>query len=92
MFQRSDAELLAGPDAMREELRTVVLPPGAWAVGRTLGEVRERGAEVSFAALRRAGIVGRDPADGTRLREGDVLVVYGSPEALEHAEALLLAG
>ena len=92
VFQRSDAELLAGPDAMREELRTVVLPPGAWAVGRTLGEVRECGAEVSFAALRRAGIVGRDPADGARLREGDVLVVYGSPEALEHAEALLLAG
>ena len=46
----------------------------------------------AIPSLCRAGIVGRDPADGTRLREGDVLVVYGSPEALEHAQALLLAG
>ena len=25
-------------------------------------------------------------------REGDVVVIYGTPEALEHAEAVLLAG
>ena len=28
----------------------------------------------------------------TELREGDVVVIYGIPEALEHAEAVLLAG
>jgi CPA2 family monovalent cation:H+ antiporter-2 len=54
--------------------------------------VRQRGAEVTFAAVRREGIVGRDPDPTMQLREGDVLVIYGTPEALEHAEALLLAG
>jgi CPA2 family monovalent cation:H+ antiporter-2 len=75
-----------------ESLSSVVLLPASWAVGRTLDEVRERGAEVAFTALRRQGITGREPAGDTVLREGDIVVVYGMPEALEHAEAVLLAG
>lgn len=75
-----------------DALATVVLPPTAWAVGRSLGEVRERGAQVAFTALRRAGITGREPDAATVLREGDALVVYGSADALAHAEAVLLTG
>jgi CPA2 family monovalent cation:H+ antiporter-2 len=76
----------------REELHTVVLPPGAWSIGRTISEIRGRGAEVSFTAVRRDGIVGRDPDPEMTLREGDVVVLFGTPEAQEHAEAVLLAG
>jgi CPA2 family monovalent cation:H+ antiporter-2 len=75
-----------------EQLRSVVLPPGAWSVGRKLDEARRRGAEVAFAAVRRQGITGREPAGDTELREGDVVVIYGTPAALEHAETVLLAG
>jgi CPA2 family monovalent cation:H+ antiporter-2 len=75
-----------------ELLRSVVLPPRAWAVGRRLEEVRIHGAEVAFTAIRRQGITGREPAGDTELREGDVVVIYGLPAALEHAEAVLLAG
>jgi CPA2 family monovalent cation:H+ antiporter-2 len=92
IFRRADAELLDESHALREELRTIVLPPGAWSVGRTLKDVLARGAEVSFTAVRRGSIVGRDPEPETQLREGDVVVIYGTPEALEHAEAVLLAG
>ena len=76
----------------REELHTVVLPPGAWSVGRSISEVRDRGAQVSFTAVRRDGIVGRDPDPEMKLREGDVVILFGTPEAQEHAEAVLLAG
>jgi CPA2 family monovalent cation:H+ antiporter-2 len=76
----------------REELHTVVLPPGAWSIGRTIAEVRGRGAEVSFTAVRRDGIVGRDPDPEMTLREGDIVILFGTPEAQEHAEAVLLAG
>jgi CPA2 family monovalent cation:H+ antiporter-2 len=75
-----------------ELLRSIVLPPQAWAVGRHLEEVRSRGAEVAFTAIRRQGIVGREPAGDTELREGDVVIIYGLPAALEHAEAVLLTG
>jgi CPA2 family monovalent cation:H+ antiporter-2 len=79
-------------EGTEEGLSSIVLPPRAWAVGRTLAEVRGKGAEVAFTALRRQGITGREPVDDTVLKGGDVLVVYGTPVAIEHAEALLLAG
>jgi CPA2 family monovalent cation:H+ antiporter-2 len=81
-----------GEDAAEERLRSVVLPPGAWAVGRRLAEAQGQGLGVTFTALHRQGIVGRDPDGETLLREGDMVVLSGSPAALEHAEAVLLAG
>ena len=92
VFRLPQSELPDADETTGEELRTVVLPPGAWAVGQTLSEARDRGAAVKFSAIRREGIVGRDPAASTVLRDGDVVVIFGSPAALEHAEAILLAG
>jgi CPA2 family monovalent cation:H+ antiporter-2 len=74
------------------ELRSVVLPPQAWAVNRRLDEVRHRGADVRFTAVRRKGVTGRQPAGNMELRAGDIVVMYGTSAALEHAEAVLLAG
>lgn len=89
---RGERGLPGAEDEFSEELKSIVLPPGAWAIGRRIGEIKSRGAAVSFAAVRRAGIVGRDPGPETTLREGDVVVIYGTPEALEHAETVLLTG
>jgi CPA2 family monovalent cation:H+ antiporter-2 len=75
-----------------EEVKSVVLPPQAWGIGRTIDEARARGADVTFTAIRRQGILGREPRGDTRLRDGDIVVLYGPPEVLEHAEAILLAG
>jgi monovalent cation:H+ antiporter-2, CPA2 family len=92
VFRSDKAGLIDDSHALREELHTVVVPPGAWAVSRSIAEARQRGAEVSFSAVRRDGIVGRDPDPQMKLRAGDVVVLYGTPEALEHAEAVLLTG
>jgi CPA2 family monovalent cation:H+ antiporter-2 len=92
IFRRDDALPIDEDHAFREELKSVVVPPGAWAVGRSIDEVRRRGAAVAFTGVRRQGILGREPASDMQLREGDVVVIYGLPEALEHAEAVLLAG
>ncbi len=75
-----------------EEVRSVVLPPGAWSIGRPLDEVRAAGTDVTFTGLRRHGIFGREPPGATQLREGDIVIIRGTREALEHAEAVLLAG
>ncbi len=92
IFRHDGAQVVDDTHAFREELRSIVLPPQAWSIGRQLEEVRERGADVTFTAVRRQGITGRQPDGATQLREGDIVVVYGTPEALEHAEAVLLAG
>jgi CPA2 family monovalent cation:H+ antiporter-2 len=92
IFRHDGAQVVDDTHAFREELRSIVLPPQAWGIGRTLREIRAHGAEVAFTAVRRQGITGRDPDSAMELREGDVVVIYGTPEALEHAEAVLLAG
>jgi monovalent cation:H+ antiporter-2, CPA2 family len=92
VFRHDGAQVVDDTHAFREELRSIVLPPGAWAVGRRIEDVRSQGADVSFAAVRRHGITGRQPDPATELREGDIVLIHGIPEALEHAEAVLLAG
>ncbi len=91
-FPAADAERLDESHAFREELHSVILPPHAWAVGRSVAELAARGSRAAVSAVRRDGIVGRDPGVDTVFKEGDVVVVCGTPEAVEHAETLLLMG
>ena len=91
-FREADAEQLDQTHAFREELHSVILPPHAWAVGRSITDLTERGSQATVNAVRRDGIVGREPGPDTVFKEGDVVVVYGTPEAVEHAETLLLMG
>jgi CPA2 family monovalent cation:H+ antiporter-2 len=91
-FRDADAEHLDDSHAFREELHSVILPPHAWAVGRSIAELSARGSRAAVSAVRREGIVGRDPSADTRFKVGDVVVVCGTPEAVEHAETLLLMG
>jgi monovalent cation:H+ antiporter-2, CPA2 family len=91
-FRAADAEHLDESHAFREELHSVVLPPHAWAVGRSIEELAVRGSRAAVSAVRRDGIVGREPGPDTLFKEGDVVVVCGTPEAVEHAETLLLMG
>jgi len=81
IVRRGDARVVDETTEQREEIRSIVVPPGAWAVGRSLGEVRNRGVAVTFTGVRRHGILGREPAGDTILRE-----------ELERAESVLLAG
>jgi CPA2 family monovalent cation:H+ antiporter-2 len=48
--------------------------------------------KVLVNAVRRDGIVGRNPGPETQFREGDVVVLWGAPEDLEQAESRLLMG
>ena len=91
-FRSADAEPLDMSHAFREELHSVILPPHAWAVGRSIAELAARGSRAPVSAVRRDGIVGREPSPDTLFKEGDVVVVCGTPEAVEHAETLLLMG
>lgn len=91
-FRGAGAEHLDETHAFREELHSVILPPHAWAVGRSIAELSGRGSQASVSAVRRDGIVGREPSPDTIFKEGDVVVVCGTPEAVEHAETLLLMG
>lgn len=76
----------------QEQLHAITLSGNAPAVGRRLSDIDPDAIGVTITAVRRGGIRGPQPSPDTVLQEGDVLVVYGAPEALEHAEHVLLGG
>jgi CPA2 family monovalent cation:H+ antiporter-2 len=78
-------------NALRGSLASITLPPGAWAVGRTLGEALA-GLDVLPDAIRRGGIKGDMPESTTVLQADDTLILYGTEKELERAEAHLLGG
>jgi CPA2 family monovalent cation:H+ antiporter-2 len=92
LFPKRGARHLGEDHPLRQQLRTVVLPPGARAVGRTIRDLGLDHGPVLVNALRRDGIVGRNPDPDTRLREGDVLILWGALEDLEQEESRLLMG
>ncbi len=85
------AETQAG-EAPREQLHTVTLSRRDHAVERTLREMQLDKLGVMVTAVRRRGIRGMAPTPDMRLQEGDVLVLYGAPRALERAEVALMRG
>jgi CPA2 family monovalent cation:H+ antiporter-2 len=91
-FRHVSAEVLDDSHAFREELHSVILPPHAWAVGKSIADLASRGSNAVVSAVRRDGIVGREPGVDTIFKVGDVVVVCGTPEAVEHSETVLLMG
>jgi len=92
VFRRHDAALLDDSHSHRQELRTVLLPPGARCLDRSLRELGLDSGDTVVTAIRRDGITGREPDPDARLREGDVLVMWGTPEGLDRAETRMLMG
>jgi len=52
-FRDAGAEHLDETHAFREELHSVILPPHAWAVGRSIADLKERGSQATVNAVRR---------------------------------------
>ncbi len=79
-------------EAFQERLHTLTLPERAFAVGHTIEDLHLWDWDISVTAVRRGGIRGEAPGPETRLQAGDVLVLAGTAQHLEHAEGLLLYG
>ncbi len=75
---------------VRERLHTVALPDGAYAIGRTIGELALDCREVQ--ALLRDNERHAHPGQDTLLQAGDTLVIFGPQKGLHHCERQLLTG
>jgi CPA2 family monovalent cation:H+ antiporter-2 len=92
LFHSDDPEHLMSADETRQELHTVVLPPHAFAVGKTLASMNFAYDGVTVTAIRREDVIEREPDADTTFCEGDVVIISGTAEALEHGETRLLMG
>jgi CPA2 family monovalent cation:H+ antiporter-2 len=79
-------------EAAQPRLHSVVITPRAAAIGRTIGEMGLGRLNVEVTAVRRRNIRGVAPEAGTRIEEGDVLVLLGAPKDLVAAEISLIQG
>lgn len=91
VFFRS-AESARRGDNERLRMHSVVLPAGAFAVGRSLEDLDLENDGVLITSVRRGGTRGEAPDPDLILRPGDVLVLHGTPERLADAEGRLLKG
>jgi len=89
-FHGADDLADAIDETQHVRLHSVPIEAGSAAVGRGLGslDLGATGAEVR--AVRRRGIRADDPSDALVLESGDVVVLRGTAQAIELAEARLL--
>ncbi|MCB1890008.1 MAG: cation:proton antiporter [Rhodocyclaceae bacterium] len=81
-----------GPDAQQERLHSVVLPEGAYAVGKTIAQLDFTPDAVTVSAVRRRNIRGVSPGPEMVFLAGDTVVLRGRPSDLSLAEQRLMAG
>jgi CPA2 family monovalent cation:H+ antiporter-2 len=74
------------------QLRSFVIPKGAFAVGRQLEDLHLPSMGVEVTSVRNRNARGRAPSSVIPLDEGDVIVLLGTDEALAAAEIKLLQG
>jgi monovalent cation:H+ antiporter-2, CPA2 family len=74
----------------RYRLHTVVLPSEAYAVGQPIAALALGTLGVQVVTVRRAGICGDEPDPKMVLRGGDALILQGTQDTLDAAEARLL--
>ena len=68
---------------------SVLIKDDSTAVGKKLGDLGMGALNVEVNAVRRRNVLGAQPSEDMLLQAGDVLVLLGSPEALQAAESLL---
>jgi len=84
-FPDRDAPALAGSD----RLHSVPITDGSPVVGKTIGELEGMLERVAITTLARHGHPERSPPRSKRVETGDVLVLLGSKQDLDRAEAML---
>jgi len=91
-FHGNETDDLELPDDLRKRLSCITLKEGAYAIGKTLDELRLDSKGVSLHKNRRDDANVVPPNSDKALQAGNILVLFGTPEALEHVEGYLLNG
>jgi CPA2 family monovalent cation:H+ antiporter-2 len=79
-------------DAQQTRMKAISIGPGAYAIGRSIGELQLEVLGARVSAVRRRSHRGLAVAPELRLEADDVVVLLGVPEALTKCEERLLRG
>ncbi len=85
--EQNDAEHAAHP-----RLHSVIVVPGAAAIGKTFAQLDLAALRIEVTAVRRRNVRTMEPSPDTVVEEGDVVVMLGTEESVAAAEMKLLQG
>ena len=85
--EEDDSERAAHP-----RLHSVMVTPGAAAIGKTFAQLDLAALQVEVTAVRRRNVRTMEPSPDTVVEEGDVVVMLGTEENVAAAEMKLLQG
>ncbi|VAW70737.1 Inner membrane protein, KefB/KefC family [hydrothermal vent metagenome] len=91
-FHGNEIDDLELPDDLRKRLRTFTLEERAYAVGKKIEDLHLQSRGITLHRNRRNDDRVVSPSSDIELKPGDVLVLFGTPEDLEHIEGYLLNG
>jgi len=91
-FHGSEADGLELPNDIRKRLSSYTLQEGAYAVGKNLRDLQLHSKGITLHKNRKDDLSVVPPNSDKSLKAGDVLVLFGTPEDLEHVEGFLMNG
>jgi len=91
-FHGNEVDDLELPDDVRKRLSCITLEKGAFAIGKKLEDLKLESKGVTIHKNRRDDSNVVPPNSDQELKIGNVLVLFGTPEDLEHVEGYLLNG
>lgn len=78
--------------ASTRQLRPIVIPRQAVAIGQNVSELNFQRTEVRLIAIRRGKAYHEHPSGHMKIQANDILILYGTAEKLDDAEEYLLTG
>ncbi len=91
-FHSEEQDGIEMPDEVRKRLVSITIQDKAFAVGKNLQDLKLESMGVTLHRNRSDDTKVVKPNSDTILKSGDVLVLFGTPEDIEHVEGFLLNG
>ena len=91
-FHSNETNDLELPDDVRKRLSSYTLEKGAYAIGKKLPDLQLQAKGITLRKNRKDDSRVVPPNFDKALQQGDVLVLFGTPEDIEHAEGFLMNG
>ena len=91
-FHGDETDDLELPDDIRKRLSSYTIEDGAFAIGKKIEDLHLQSKGITLHKNRKDDSNVVPPNSDEALKPGDVLVLFGTPEDLEHIEGYLLNG
>lgn len=92
VFTGTYEETMADENAPLGQVKPILIPEGAYCVNKKLKDIDLSACQAEIIAIRSGETKFLKPHSTTKIEANNIIIVYGTPAALEEAESMLLQG